>query len=156
MIAWVEVPASTKEGPVTVLVDVTDWERLAGRSLSIGSHGYAQLFADGKVDTLHRWLMGARGLGYKVIVDHINRDKLDNRRANLRLVDPSLSNINRADSENPYRGVYETRQGRFAARIKWHRRIINLGTFDDRDEAAVVINEYRRQHLPETLPPNAA
>lgn len=52
--AHIEVPASAGDVFVTVLMDVDDYLRLEGRALSIGSHGYPQLWADRKVQTVHR------------------------------------------------------------------------------------------------------
>ena len=73
-----------------------------------------------------------------VQVDHINHDRLDNRRANLRLVTHSENQRNRSvrkDSSSGFIGVY------FVARLnKWRAQIyvnrtLNLGYFSTLEEA---------------------
>jgi hypothetical protein len=138
MRAYMELQASHPDGFKTVLLDVEDYERLGRRVLSIGSHGYAQMWTGVTVALLHRWLMDVPdGTGYRLIVDHINRDRLDCRRANLRLVTPSQSNLNRviATRELPV-GVHRARSGRFTARLKRNRVTAYLGTFDTPEQAA--------------------
>jgi len=145
MRAHIELPASHPDGPQTVLLSVEDYERLGRRRLSIGSHGYAQMWTGVTVALLHRWLMDVPGgTGYRVIVDHINRNKLDCRRENLRLVTPTQSNLNRAIAlrELPV-GVYRTRTDRFAARLKRNRVNRHLGTFDTPEQASVAVEAAR-------------
>lgn len=143
--AHIELPASDGDDTATVLVDLDTYDRLNGRRLSIGSHGYAQMWERPHVMCLHRWVMGViPGTGYRVIVDHINRRVLDCRRSNLRLLSPSASNLNRAIKarELPV-GVYRTRNGRYQARIKRQRRQITLGTFSTAEEAAATVADAR-------------
>lgn len=55
-----------------------------------------------KVYYLHQLIMNVHNedlTNYEKTVDHINNDKLDNRRENLRLVDMSIQNSNRPKSE---------------------------------------------------------
>ena len=145
MHAYLEVPASHPDGFKTVLMDIDDYERLSPRRLSIGSHGYAQMWTGVTVALLHRWLMDVPGgTGYRMIVDHINRDPLDCRRSNLRLVTPSQSNLNRATPvrEMPL-GVYRVRSGRYRAALKRNRVITGLGTFDTPEQAAAAVEAAR-------------
>jgi hypothetical protein len=80
-----------------VVVDDEVAERIAsaGRSLYLNGAGYAKLRDEGGRQVyLHRWIMGCvKGDGK--IVDHRNRDKLDNRKCNLRFVTGSESVMNR-------------------------------------------------------------
>lgn len=145
MRAYVEVPASHPDGFKTVLLDIEDYERLGARRLSIGSHGYAQMWTGVTVALLHRWLMDVpNGTGYRVLVDHENRNRLDCRRSNLRLVTPSQSNLNRtiAVRDLPV-GVYRTRTGRYQAALKRNRVIHHLGTFDTPELAADAVTAAR-------------
>jgi hypothetical protein len=71
-------------------------------------------------------------------VDHINRDTLDNRRANLRLCLRHENAVNRhilAGKTSIYHGVHLS-QGHWVAQIKWKRQTFYLGTFSDQRSAA--------------------
>lgn len=91
--------------------------------------------------------MGARKRDGK-IVDHINRDKLDNRRSNLRFVNASESSSNvKPHSASGFRGVYPYR-GRWRAKAKLAGEYYSLGTYDTPEEAAQVSHQWRVEHLP--------
>ena len=53
--------------------------------------GYFHASKDGGKITLHLLLMGKDS---SRVIDHINRDKLDNRRSNLRVVSRSINSTN--------------------------------------------------------------
>lgn len=138
----------TPSGHVVVLDDDV---ALPGR-LSVGSHGYAQLTGvrSGSVVLLHRWLLGILDAGPRVLGDHVNRDRLDNQRHNLRVVTPSESSANvRGRAGSGYRGVYPAnRGGGWSARAKYRGKIHNLGTYPTPEEAAEVSAAWRRENLP--------
>lgn len=71
--------------------------------------------------------------------DHINRDRLDNRRKNLRSVTRSENIINskvRSDNTSGYKGVYWLKEkSRWLAAICKDGKLIKIGTFRDKDEA---------------------
>jgi hypothetical protein len=130
---------------VPVLVDDQDAARIPGK-VSVGSHGYAQIWADGRVWVLHRWLLGLER-GDKRMADHINGNRLDNRRSNLRVVTPSESSSNvRGRASSGFRGVYPN-HGRWAAASKLNGRKIHLGTYDTPEEAAAVSHHWRVDNL---------
>lgn len=115
----------------------------------IGNRGYAviwQFDANGKrrVLSMHR-LIAARAFaddlfaGYQV--DHINRNRLDNRRQNLRLATPQQNLANRqrrSDSTNPYKGICVTTSQRWTAAIGVAGETIALGVYDTPEEAAAM------------------
>jgi len=143
-----ELQVPVGEHTVTVLVD-DDWD-YDGR-LGIGSHGYCWMYESSGVQVLvHRHLLGLI-TGDGLVGDHINRNKLDNRRANLRAVTPSVSNLNRPQADDPFAGTYLARSGRWQAKFKWLRQRHYVGTFDTREEAAEAVREYRRRLVPESL-----
>ena len=131
---------------VPVLMDPEDIIRLDGRSLSIGSHGYAQLWWTddrwGGVTLLHRWILGLR-TGNPLIGDHVNRNILDNRRSNLRAVTPSESNMNRDAPVSRWgRGIRPQKSGRYVVMVKRNRVEYRLGTWDSVEEAAQAREEF--------------
>lgn len=68
------------------------------------------------------------------IVDHINRNGLDNRWCNLRESDHSKNGINSKLSKNNtsgHVGVSKTKSGKWSAVIGVERKSMHLGTFND-------------------------
>jgi hypothetical protein len=133
--------AKAGDSMVPVLMDPEDVRRLGSRTLSIGSHGYAQMW-DGRVKLLHRWVLGLE-VGNPLVGDHINRDILDNRRSNLRAVTPTESNLNRDVGTSRWgRGVGPQKSGRMAAMVKRCRVEYHLGTYDSVEEAQEAREEF--------------
>lgn len=117
------------------LVDDQDYEELSRRSWYISSSGYACTWLYGKNARMHRMIMKAEsGLD----VDHINHNKLDNRRSNLRLCTRSQNNANRiTTSSTGYKGVtWIKKKNRFAAQIKINGVNKYLGLFKSAVDAA--------------------
>jgi hypothetical protein len=72
------------------------------------------------------------------VVDHLNHDTLDNRRENIRCCTIAQNHANRrkqAGTTSQYKGV-ERRRNRWQARIVVQRHRIDLGIYDDEQEAA--------------------
>lgn len=85
---------------------------------------------------LHRFIMK---VAPDAVIDHRNRDGLDNRKENLR---PCTRGQNRCNAigwpetrRSKYKGL-SLNKGRWQARIKINRRTICLGTYADEVEAA--------------------
>lgn len=112
---------------------------------SIVSYAWAHIaeFSTRNPTSIHRYLFGLRP-GDRRHVDHINRDALDNRRANLRLANSSLNTANAVFPRRvgPYRGVKPVvSAGRFSA--ERHGRISGfkfLGSYETAEEAAVAFD----------------
>lgn len=71
-------------------------------------------------------------------INHINGNKLDNRRSNLRIATRSESHINRGmhmNNTSGYKGVFK-KGNRWCAQVGCDSVSLYLGTFDSRKEAA--------------------
>lgn len=69
------------------------------------NEGYAKAYYKGKRIRMHRLILGAKG---NQQVDHRNRNRLDNRRSNLRICSRKENNRNitmRKDNTSGYKGV---------------------------------------------------
>ena len=78
-------------------------------------------------------------------IDHINGDKLDNRRENLRECTQAQNLLNKAihkDNKIGYKGVHEIKAtGLYRAVIQVDGRSIHLGCFATKELAALAYNE---------------
>lgn len=93
---------------------------------------------------LHRFIMGEPP---GALVDHINGNTLDNRRANLRPCSNAQNLQNtaqRSDSRSPYKGV-ERRGNVWRARIREGSAYRSLGHFKTSEEAALVYDAAARR-----------
>ena len=73
-------------------------------------------------------------------VDHINGNPLDNRKSNLRICTNAENQRNRGVNKNNtsgYKGVCWAKQNKkWKARIKHNGKLIHLGYYKDKEEAA--------------------
>ena len=84
-----------------------------------------------------------------VSVYHINHNKLDNQRKNLRLVKGSARMHRRPSVKHSskYRGVYWCKDKRkWIAEIKVYKKQIRLGRFEVEKDAAIAYDEAARKY----------
>ena len=128
--------AVLKCGDASVLIDADSVDRLSSYQWSIGTHGYATHGAGSDQVLMHRLISGAYETDF---VDHINRDKLDNRKCNLRICTMRQNSMNRTkqiNNHSGYKGVCQTVTGKWQAQIQYKGKAIYLGLFDDPETAA--------------------
>lgn len=101
---------------------------------------------------MHRLIMNFPK--YK-LVDHINGNGLDNRKENLRLANEQQNTHNSKPSKNnklKIKGVIESKEKRrkkFAARIYYNGKGINLGRYFTIQEATVAYNNAAKKYFGE-------
>jgi len=112
------------------LIDIADVRKVAPHSWCTDGGGYVNNY---NLGTLHKFLLGRKE---GVEIDHINRDKLDNRRANLRMVSKSINNSNRGTGN-----AYKRPNGRWSSSVSFKGKQKHLGTFDTKKEAMEVAQQ---------------
>ena len=116
------------------IVDNEDYEWLSQWNWS---GEYATRTEKGRLIIMHRLILKTpKGK----LTDHINRNKLDNRKANLRVCSnaENIRNIGmRSHNTSGYKGVHKHRQsGRWRASIRVDGKNHNLGLFKNPKDAA--------------------
>lgn len=138
-------------GKAIAIADDEDNEMLANYAWRLHTDGYAvsnfyeprdarkKMSHDNRVNRIvrmHRIVMGAQR-GQEV--DHINGDRLDNRRGNLRIVTSSQNKMNsaiRKDNRTGHKGVfYERTRGQWLAYVKVSGKCIFRRRFRTKQQA---------------------
>lgn len=122
------------------IIDIDDIDKCKSYKWSINSNGYAR---NGKHNLfLHNLILNINVLPKDLVCDHINRNRLDNRKPNLRIVTKSENCFNRSNvrgysynkntnkyvayikrnGHNVYLGQYDNKGGAIDARIKWENK----------------------------------
>lgn len=140
---------------VKALFDYVDvglyWKHSRGSNAKAGNRagrllrtGYRSVHVSGRRYQEHRLVyLWHHGFMPKQ-VDHINRDKSDNRIENLRAADHSNNQMNTdtRGSQSGLRGVrFVPKTGRWAARIYRNGKEIRIGTFATPEEASAAYKE---------------
>jgi hypothetical protein len=88
-----------------------------------------------------------------MFIDHINHDKLNNCRSNLRIVTPQQNSMNtskRKDNKSGVIGVHWHKAGeKWTASIMLNNKHIHLGCFDNLEEASQARKEAEKKYFGE-------
>ena len=119
-----------------ILVDDEDQYLLSQYNWRLSSNGYVCAYHNNKKLYLHRLICTG-----KPTIDHINKNKLDNRRSNLRPATYSENNANigkRSSNKTGYTGVFWRKdRNRYVVSVA----NVYVGSFDSLIEAAKAYNE---------------
>jgi len=138
------------------MVDDQDYEYINQWKWLCSSHGYAvrvEYLGGGRKNTkrqtikMHRLIMDTP---IDMETDHINGDRLDNRKENLRIVTRTENQHNRklnSNNTSGYKGVHLYKPtNRWVARITVNSRLLLLGYFEEIKEAALAYNEAAKKY----------
>jgi hypothetical protein len=159
---WLAITSGQKRF-VFALVDADVFEAVCDVLWGLDTAGYA-FKRTGNINTYLHWsVFGDVAEGLEV--DHINRDRLDNRRANLRVVTHAQNMANHAKritNTSGYRGVkWARRQKRWVAQISVNNVRHHLGFFLEIEDAARardaaakrLLGEFAQLNFPDEVEP---
>lgn len=114
----------------SVLIDVEDVPIISkhkwGLNIQKTRYGYMTVVSsiNKKIVKMHRFIIGYAG---DLVVDHINRNPLDNRKSNLRIVTPTKNKQNVSPN-----GVYKRNNGKWCATFQRDNKQYWVGTFESK------------------------
>jgi hypothetical protein len=130
-------------------VDDAEYPYIILHNWRVDNKGYSYMAKPkGKRIFMHQFIMGKYPDG-KTEIDHINGDKLDNRKENLRFCTSQENRHNRhmyKNNKSGYIGVQRHRQcNRWLARIYRNKKSIYLGLFFTPEQASFAVQKARQE-----------
>ena len=122
---------TTSQG-IEFTVDAEDAPRVAEHTWCVNNHGYLHSWIKGKLVKIHRFILGLNSED-KILVDHMDRNKLNNCKSNLRLCN-NQENAWNTDAK----GYTKTPDGKYCVRINVDGKDIYLGCFETEEQAKAV------------------
>jgi len=154
------IPLTGKYGAgKALLIDDDDYRHYLSHSWSVHRKGYLIYSSRGTGLRFHRLVMNAKP---GQLVDHINGDRLDNRKSNLRLCDNSKNLANRGPQKNNtsgFKGVYWAKDvKKWKAQIAFQGKRMYIGSTSNiyeavkmyDNKAVELFGEFAKPNLPVT------
>lgn len=132
-----------EDGTYTAKIDIEDIEKCQKYHWYVtemmGNSRYVKAIINGVNTGLHRYVLDYHG---ENVVDHINRNGLDNRKQNLRIVTNSENCVNsKTRSATGEKNIYN-KNGRYQVQIIRNYRNVYIKTFDTIEEAIVARDSF--------------
>lgn len=147
---WIPLHGKDKKVVAYAQIDEDDYEIVSPFKWHLRPDGYASTclprsFGMNRRARMHRLILGAPT---GVEVDHIDHDRLNNTRANLRLCTRSQNHMNRRPPERHLPvGVHVGKKGKgYRAVIKVNQKQIEIGNFPTLEEAVSARAKATNEH----------
>lgn len=141
------------------LIDEEDYDKIKNYSWYINTSGYVAITpafrgkTDNKENLLHRYLISP---GKENVVDHINHNRLDNRKHNLRICNTMQNNQNsiiRMNNTSDIIGIwYDNKNEKWASEIRVNKKKIWLGRYHNKKDAIVARLKAEKEYFGEFAP----
>lgn len=132
------------------IIDIEDYKKIKQYTWRTSSNGYIITTINRKNILLHRLIMNPSD---DLIVDHINHDKKDNRRSNLRICTVSNNNMNKSKLKSNTSGVtgvtWNKKGGYWVSQIGLNNEIIILGYNTNFEKAVKLRKEAEEKYFGE-------
>jgi len=130
-----------RHGTVYAIIDLNDYDLIKNYRWYMNPQGYAVTkLKRNKTLRMHSLILSNMGNNIdKKLADHINHNRLDNRRSNLRFVTHSVNSHNRGLAKNNTSGLIGVSWNKlikkWVAQISKNKKTYPLGGFDSKEEA---------------------
>lgn len=112
--------------------DLEDYDKIKKYCWYKDAYGYLVNIHNRKNIKLHKLITATNS---KQAIDHINRNKLDNRKENLRIATYSLNCFNRTYNKEQVGVYFNKEKNKWEAKIMFNYKNIHLGYFNNKQEA---------------------
>lgn len=152
---YAEVIIRNRHGDIIsiAMIDLTDVDIIKQYKWNL-SGGYARTVVDGHGLFMHKVIMG--DFNNNFTIDHINRNRLDNRKSNLRIVTLQENSFNQSVYKNNTSGVagvlFNKSKNKWEASIQVNKKRIYLGTFINKEDAINARKEAEEKYFGEFAP----
>lgn len=125
------------------VIDAGDYQKIADYKWTLNNYGYAAARIEKQRVLLHRMVMPPCPAGYEI--DHIDRDRLNNKKSNLRVVSRGQNTMNRPGDvgcTSQYKGVcWSHKKQKYVAQIAKEGKHYFIGHYDSEIMAAKAYNK---------------
>lgn len=139
------------DGKIFWKVSTVKWIPIGAEVGSVGNHGYREAKIFGKRYLVHRLIYALHHGIMPEVVDHIDRNPLNNKIDNLRASDKRLNAYNSGLASNNKSGVrgvsWCKKSNKWVVRFKLNGKYLFLGYYKDLQTATKVRKEYEELHV---------
>lgn len=134
------------------IIDIDDIEKISIHKWYLDNHGYATSRINDKIIHMHNYLYDNKNK----IIDHIDMNKLNNSKSNFRLctkIQNAMNSKTPCKNKSGFKGVsYESYTGKWRSVIGINGQFINLGRYDNLDDAIASRKEAELKYFGEFTP----
>ena len=131
--------------------DKEDYDLIKNYCWNFDNKGMVSTKPQGKIIYLHRLIMNITE--HNIQIDHIKHKRYDNRKSQLRISNNELNNRNKGLVKRNTTGItgvyYRSKTNSWYAQIKVNYKIIHLGTFRTKEEAAIARRQAEEKYFGE-------
>lgn len=118
-----------------VLINPEDIDKIKITNWRLNEKGYVTSSINRKTTKIHNLILNRDTSNPKITCDHINRNKLDNRKQNLRIISHLENNLN-SDRVNKGKGYcFRRDRNKWMAYIKINNKVKTIGYYNTEEEA---------------------
>lgn len=129
--------------------DIDDYEKIKDICWYENDQGYIMGLINGNHIRMHRYILN---INDDKIVDHINQNRADNRKLNLRYATKQTNAINRkanVNNKTGIKGIDKISNGKYSARIMINYKTIYLGCFENINDAVKARKDAEKKYFGE-------